>query len=399
MSCEPSSGGPKMPGVATPSELSTLPPNRPWSDSTRPIAATSAQRQVAGRVGLGHHGLGALVCRHRCGRDAVGRDARTGRCGSVERGLVAVGADRRGTWSRPGWCSSPAGRRTWSGPPGRPDPGRPSPRWPWSRSRGSPPRHRPAGRTGSRRRPSAIARSGVDRCRLCVVTPSSSFAVPSTSPPVPRGTPGSHLQPGSDCPDSCVTRVVLLRLRPSSGAADGCPNQSGHITSVLIRPGGRSAGGRADSLCAGSLGDNGAVTSLATTSQSAALFARALDVTPGGVNSPVRAFRAVGGTPRFMASGTGPYVYDVDGTEYVDLVCSWGPLILGHAHPAVVDAVSAAVRARHVVRDTVHCPRSSSPRRSSRGRRSTRCGSSRPAPRRPCRRSGWPAASPAVTWS
>ena len=70
---------------------------------------------------------------------------------------------------------------------------------------------------------------------------------------------------------------------------------------------------------------------------------RALAVTPGGVNSPVRAFRAVGGTPRFMASGHGPYVVDADGREYVDLVCSWGPLILGHAHPAVVDAVRAAV--------------------------------------------------------
>jgi glutamate-1-semialdehyde 2,1-aminomutase len=91
------------------------------------------------------------------------------------------------------------------------------------------------------------------------------------------------------------------------------------------------------------LGDNGAVTSLATVTQSARLFARALEVTPGGVNSPVRAFRAVGGTPRFMARGSGPYVYDVDGNEYVDLVCSWGPLILGHAHPAVVDAVSYAV--------------------------------------------------------
>ncbi len=72
---------------------------------------------------------------------------------------------------------------------------------------------------------------------------------------------------------------------------------------------------------------------------SAALFSRALAVTPGGVNSPVRAFRAVGGTPRFIVRGSGPYLYDVDGVEYVDLVCSWGPTILGHAHPAVVDAV------------------------------------------------------------
>ncbi|MBB0230083.1 glutamate-1-semialdehyde 2,1-aminomutase [Streptomyces calidiresistens] len=73
------------------------------------------------------------------------------------------------------------------------------------------------------------------------------------------------------------------------------------------------------------------------------LFDRAALVTPGGVNSPVRAFRAVGGTPRFMVSGTGPYLTDADGREYVDLVCSWGPMILGHAHPGVTAAVQAAV--------------------------------------------------------
>ncbi|SDT73762.1 glutamate-1-semialdehyde 2,1-aminomutase [Streptomyces sp. TLI_053] len=77
--------------------------------------------------------------------------------------------------------------------------------------------------------------------------------------------------------------------------------------------------------------------------QSQSLFDRASAVTPGGVNSPVRAFRAVGGTPRFMVSGTGPYLTDADGREYVDLVCSWGPMILGHAHPAVLDAVREAV--------------------------------------------------------
>lgn len=75
---------------------------------------------------------------------------------------------------------------------------------------------------------------------------------------------------------------------------------------------------------------------------SAELFARAQTVTPGGVNSPVRAFRGVGGTPRFMVSGRGPYLIDADGNEYVDLVCSWGPLVLGHAHPDVVDAVTTA---------------------------------------------------------
>ncbi|MDX6292266.1 MAG: glutamate-semialdehyde -aminomutase [Kribbellaceae bacterium] len=79
------------------------------------------------------------------------------------------------------------------------------------------------------------------------------------------------------------------------------------------------------------------------TAQSAALFARASAVTPGGVNSPVRAFRAVGGVPRFMASGDGCHITDVDGNTYVDLVCSWGPMLLGHAHPEVTAAVQAAV--------------------------------------------------------
>ncbi|WEG08560.1 glutamate-1-semialdehyde 2,1-aminomutase [Microbacterium horticulturae] len=72
-------------------------------------------------------------------------------------------------------------------------------------------------------------------------------------------------------------------------------------------------------------------------------FEAASTVIPGGVNSPVRAFRSVGGAPRFLVSGHGPYVVDVEGREYVDLVCSWGPLLLGHAHPAVLDAVHAAV--------------------------------------------------------
>jgi glutamate-1-semialdehyde 2,1-aminomutase len=78
------------------------------------------------------------------------------------------------------------------------------------------------------------------------------------------------------------------------------------------------------------------------TTASTALFGRASAVIPGGVNSPVRAFRAVGGTPRFMVRGAGPYLWDADGTRYVDLVSSWGPMILGHAHPAVVEAVRTA---------------------------------------------------------
>ena len=77
--------------------------------------------------------------------------------------------------------------------------------------------------------------------------------------------------------------------------------------------------------------------------ESQSWFDRAQQVTPGGVNSPVRAFRAVGGTPRFMVSGQGPYLTDADGREYVDLVCSWGPMLLGHRHPAVIEAITAAV--------------------------------------------------------
>ncbi|GAA5166879.1 glutamate-1-semialdehyde 2,1-aminomutase [Ornithinimicrobium tianjinense] len=75
---------------------------------------------------------------------------------------------------------------------------------------------------------------------------------------------------------------------------------------------------------------------------SAALLERAREVIPGGVNSPVRAFRSVGGTPRFMVRGQGPWMWDADGTRYVDLVCSWGPMILGHADPDVLRAVIEA---------------------------------------------------------
>ncbi|UTT63554.1 glutamate-1-semialdehyde 2,1-aminomutase [Microcella humidisoli] len=80
-----------------------------------------------------------------------------------------------------------------------------------------------------------------------------------------------------------------------------------------------------------------------TPTTNAEAFERALLVTPGGVNSPVRAFRSVGGTPVFLASGRGPYVTDVEGTEYVDLVGQWGPALLGHAHPSVIAAAHAAV--------------------------------------------------------
>lgn len=73
------------------------------------------------------------------------------------------------------------------------------------------------------------------------------------------------------------------------------------------------------------------------------LFQKALKLMPGGVNSPVRAFRAVGGDPVFIAGGKGSSIVDVDGRSYLDYVMSWGPLILGHSHPEVIEALAKAL--------------------------------------------------------
>ena len=78
--------------------------------------------------------------------------------------------------------------------------------------------------------------------------------------------------------------------------------------------------------------------------KSNALFARAKAVIPGGVNSPVRAFKSVGIDPIFIDRGEGPYVYDVDGNRYIDLICSWGPLILGHSHPFMLEGIEEAFK-------------------------------------------------------
>lgn len=79
------------------------------------------------------------------------------------------------------------------------------------------------------------------------------------------------------------------------------------------------------------------------TTQSERLFTQAQELIPGGVNSPVRAFRSVGGVPRFIERGQGAYLWDVDGNRYIDYVLSWGPMILGHAHPRVVAALRSAI--------------------------------------------------------
>src|SRR5688572_16005099 len=78
-------------------------------------------------------------------------------------------------------------------------------------------------------------------------------------------------------------------------------------------------------------------------SRSKALFDKAKQFIPGGVNSPVRAFKAVGGNPLFIKKAKGPFLYDEDGNEYIDLINSWGPMILGHAHPLVEEAIREAM--------------------------------------------------------
>ncbi len=76
--------------------------------------------------------------------------------------------------------------------------------------------------------------------------------------------------------------------------------------------------------------------------KSRTIFEKATTFFPGGVNSPVRSFRSVGGDPFIVREGKGAYLIDVDGNRYVDYICSWGPLVLGHAHPVVVEAVKKA---------------------------------------------------------
>jgi len=87
------------------------------------------------------------------------------------------------------------------------------------------------------------------------------------------------------------------------------------------------------------------VSGALTDTRSAELYARALELMPGGVNSPVRAMRAIGRDPLFVARGEGAELVDVDGNSYVDYVCSWGPLVHGHAHPEILDAIAEAARA------------------------------------------------------
>src|SRR5579875_2087983 len=104
----------------------------------------------------------------------------------------------------------------------------------------------------------------------------------------------------------------------------------------------RDASGSADEFLSEPR-DSGTLAGPMNTARSEAWFARAQSRIPGGVNSPVRAFKAVGGAPRFIARGQGSRLFDIDGNAYIDYVGSWGPLILGHGHAAVSEAVRAAL--------------------------------------------------------
>ena len=91
------------------------------------------------------------------------------------------------------------------------------------------------------------------------------------------------------------------------------------------------------------------------TSRNESLFERARVCIPAGVNSPVRAFGAVGGTPPFLERASGAYLWDADGKRYIDYLGSWGPMVLGHTHPAVVEAVYNAGSSRYQHYDRLRC--------------------------------------------
>jgi glutamate-1-semialdehyde 2,1-aminomutase len=135
----------------------------------------------------------------------------------------------------------------------------------------------------------------------------------------------------------------FLAVDLDEGQAARGATRSGAVPGRITAGTGERRGSRVAGQCGPGGCQNGPVSYPYEAPASAALFDRATRVTPGGVNSPVRAFRAVGGTPRFMTRAYGPYLVDADGREYVDLVCSWGPMLLGHAHPDVVVAVQRAV--------------------------------------------------------
>src|SRR3954451_15943120 len=205
----------------------------------------------------------------------------------------------------------------------------------------------PAHFTATRSGPSSPATSRAALTWSGSVTSAAAKAPPIASACSAPAEEGRSIM--TTCAPALPSRFAVARPRP-----DAPPVTTAELPWIFIRPAPRSccAGpgrscttGRATERAGHRGRSHGTLGNVSDAPISAALFDRAQTVIPGGVNSPVRAFRAVGGTPRFMASGEGAYLADADGQRYVDLVSSWGPMILGHAHPEVVAAVQAAAAA------------------------------------------------------
>src|SRR6266542_3566671 len=279
-------------------------------------------------------------------------------------------------WSRPPAASAAGTTGRSSGRPGR-SMGR-CRGWEWSRSTSGSSTIRTCGRwsrtssstswssrssrarsgpTGSR---SARAPAGSTRvpppCARAARRPHGRPSLPA--PRFPDHGPGPDARPGAGPlrahPAGGGRRAAHVRRR---GAARGAGHRLRPARPDRRRPGpdrraapggvpprrpGRAPRPGGSAMTAGTAGPHRRGASGAGVERSAALFERARARIPGGVNSPVRAFGSVGGTPRFIARGQGPWIWDVDGNRYVDMVLSWGPLIAGHAHPRVVEAVQAA---------------------------------------------------------
>jgi glutamate-1-semialdehyde 2,1-aminomutase len=155
---------------------------------------------------------------------------------------------------------------------------------------------------------------------------------------------GKIARPGAPYPMAPGTNLQRMLSHGVTVVTTSCDTRHAGRAGRPARRGAAAASVPARARGPGALGDNGGVIADdADQAASRALFERARAVIPGGVSSPVRAFNAVGGTPRFIRSARGAWLTDADGHELVDLVCSWGPMLLGHAHPEVQAAVADAV--------------------------------------------------------
>ena len=192
------------------------------------------------------------------------------------------------------------------------------------------------------------ARGAHPRARPAHVRRSAASRTATSGPPTPTGPTPSSRWPTAARRRSATRSSTRSRPTPGSRTAARSTRRpssrrSGCATSRTSTSGGKRST-RKRPEAAGSAGCAGSA------SRSAEAYERALELLPGGVNSPVRAMRAIGRDPLFVARGEGAELVDVDGNRYVDWVMSWGPLIAGHAHPEVVSAVQAAAARGHELR-------------------------------------------------